>query len=137
EAYRTMIQRGFWTAVQGIARHRRRDRERVRSPGRGLRHHEVSNAIAGPRGSMARTKRVIVGRLTPARVSFTRTNGAYGTGVACSGRCAASARSFLDQLRSGLRMRGTEPGTEHVDEGNRFPRQVPRRRVQRVERPLP
>src|SRR5262245_15668190 len=34
-------------------------------------------------------------------------------------------------------MRGTEPGTEHVDEGNHLPRQVPRRRVERVERPLP
>jgi len=30
-----------------------------------------------------------------------------------------------------------KPGTEHVDEGNHFPRQVPRRGVQRVERPLP
>src|SRR5262249_6321678 len=32
---------------------------------------------------------------------------------------------------------GTEPSGEHIDEGNHFPRQMPRRWVQRIKRSLP
>ena len=55
-------------------------------------------------------------------------------GISCERCNGRNLRRTL--LRGSLSTVRAEPGAEHVDEGNHCPRQVPRGRVQRVERPL-